>query len=267
MWVCGRSLQRFDNPLDCRSSNLRMTVPQNAPVILHVYDLGTSGEVKQLNRILRALGSGAFHCGVEVYGREWGYKGNPIGLTGIFVCRPCDCENHSYSESVPMGETAMSEDSVMQLLKRLKTEWRGSDYNLLTCNCCHFSEVFCRCLGVDDIPPWLTHLADTGAAITDKLEHVQNTINREYHEISVAGCKPVKHCCAKLRSRFDKSEIVESSLRGPECDDDEDIVILNIKDKSVRRRQSALVRGPSTTWYPPTRKSFISTDGRLSIFL
>jgi len=243
--------------------------PQAALVTLRVYNLGKSSEVRHINRILRALGTGAFHCGVEVYGREWSYRGNSSSATGVFSCRPCECDRHSYYESMPMGSTTLSEDDVLLLVKQLEKEWLGTYYNVLTHNCCHFSELFCRCLGVADIPPWLTNLADTGAAIADGLEHIQNAISQEYYDLSSAAtCKPVENCCSRARARReDNSETLEGPTHGPVCDDDEDIVPVGLADKSARRRQSAVLIGPATPFHPRTGQSFLSNRGRLLVFL
>merc|ERR1712060_195679 len=94
------------------SSDARETVSITAPVTLHVYDVGlNTGSV--VNRFLKPLGTGAFHCGVEVHGWEWSYSdiADPRyqAGTGIFPCRPRHCEGHKYCESVHLGRTSTSE--------------------------------------------------------------------------------------------------------------------------------------------------------------
>merc|ERR1711956_32802 len=91
-----------------------------APVALNIYNMGTSG--------------GRFHCGVEVYGREWtfledsavgaGDRWGSVAGTGIISCRPCGCKGHSYSTSVSMGQTNASEAKVLQMLRLLGSEWQ-----------------------------------------------------------------------------------------------------------------------------------------------
>jgi hypothetical protein len=44
-----------------------------APVILHVYDLGTSPNVLTINRVSYALGGGLYHTAIEVYGQEYSF--------------------------------------------------------------------------------------------------------------------------------------------------------------------------------------------------
>lgn len=142
----------------------------SAVVVLHVYDIGTSGGGQVLNTLLRPLGTGAFHCGVEVYGWEWSYsfavRGRDIIQgTGIFCCRPRDCGGHTYSQSVIMGQSPMSEDDVVELIRRLEEEWAVQDYDLLTHNCCHFANNLCIKLGVGAIPEWVLNLPRVGAAL------------------------------------------------------------------------------------------------------
>merc|ERR1719387_178411 len=101
------------------------------PVALHIYDLGPS--TAKMNAFFYAVGSGAFHAGVEVYGTEWSfgcYTDGPFG-TGIFCVPPKGCEAHMYRESVPMGKTPMTKKEVKALLSRLCREWPGCNYDLL----------------------------------------------------------------------------------------------------------------------------------------
>uniref|UniRef100_A0A7S4UJA6 PPPDE domain-containing protein n=1 Tax=Alexandrium monilatum TaxID=311494 RepID=A0A7S4UJA6_9DINO len=138
---------------------------RSAPVTLHVYDLGPA--VAGVNAILGAVGTGAFHAGVEVYGTEWSFGcccDGPYG-SGIFCVPPKGCDAHVYREAVNMGETSMSKREVDDLIDRLAREWHGSSYDLLRHNCCHFSDEFCKRLGVDPVPGWVLSLAGVGAML------------------------------------------------------------------------------------------------------
>mmetsp|Transcript_22723 Transcript_22723/g.51981 ORF Transcript_22723/g.51981 Transcript_22723/m.51981 type:complete len:257 (+) Transcript_22723:67-837(+) len=137
-----------------------------AAVTLHIYDVGTSPEINILNRLLRPLGTGVFHCGVEVFGREWSYSDTTSGIgTGVFSCRPRLCEGHHYCESVRMGKSPTPEDEVEELLNMLSEHWLVVEYDTLTKNCCHFCNELCLRLGVGGIPKWVMNLAGAGAAI------------------------------------------------------------------------------------------------------
>uniref|UniRef100_A0A7S4V0J2 PPPDE domain-containing protein n=1 Tax=Alexandrium monilatum TaxID=311494 RepID=A0A7S4V0J2_9DINO len=144
-----------------------------APVTLHVYHVTGLDAVRRVNKVLRALGTGAFHTGVEVYGQEYSFGFTDDGGSGVFWCPPGECEAHAYLKSIPMGSVAMSEAQVQSLILQLAEEWQGEDYDLLHCNCCHFSQELCRQLGVGPLPRWVTSLAGTGAAMEDQLHTVK----------------------------------------------------------------------------------------------
>mmetsp|Transcript_40201 Transcript_40201/g.90757 ORF Transcript_40201/g.90757 Transcript_40201/m.90757 type:complete len:303 (+) Transcript_40201:78-986(+) len=136
------------------------------PVILHVYNIGTASIGRAINKILKPLGTGIFHCGVEVYGCEWSYSDTTTGLgDGVFPSKPMCCDGHDYCESVPMGKTGTSEVEVARLISLLKKDWPVHEYDTLKRNCCHFSHELCQRLGVGGIPPWVMNLAGAGAAI------------------------------------------------------------------------------------------------------
>merc|ERR1719221_784072 len=64
-----------------------------------------------------------------------------------------------------MDVTMLSKHDVRQFVELLEIEWLGRDYDLLSRNCCHFSDTFCRGLGVGPLPAWVMNLAGTGASL------------------------------------------------------------------------------------------------------
>lgn len=164
-----------DAPLFGTRSNLK---GKSASVTVHIYDVSHSKAVKTVNNALSKVGTGAFHAGVAVYGREWSFGCTENGGTGIGACQPGQCEAHSYIKALPMGDTALGPGDVLQLLNHLAEEWQGADYDLLRCNCCHFASEFCRQLGVDPLPGWVLNLAEAGAALDDGLYHVRSTASK-----------------------------------------------------------------------------------------
>eukprot|EP00931_Biecheleriopsis_adriatica_P054198 TRINITY_DN31866_c0_g1_i1.p1 TRINITY_DN31866_c0_g1~~TRINITY_DN31866_c0_g1_i1.p1 ORF type:complete len:254 (+),score=43.13 TRINITY_DN31866_c0_g1_i1:33-764(+) len=143
-----------------------------APVTLNIYDVGRSSQMQMLNDVFRPLGTGVFHCAVEIYGTEWSY-GAALAGTGVFSAKPRRCEHHSFRESVPMGVCKMSEDQVKELLKILKQDWKATAYDIIHRNCCHFSDEFCRWLGLGSIPAWVMNLAGNAAAISDPVTYAR----------------------------------------------------------------------------------------------
>uniref|UniRef100_A0A7S2KS12 PPPDE domain-containing protein n=1 Tax=Zooxanthella nutricula TaxID=1333877 RepID=A0A7S2KS12_9DINO len=156
------------------TKHLRVQAP--APVTLHVYDVGESGAVSVVNRLLRPFGTGLFHCGVEVYGWEWSFSfaqpddHSVFEGTGVFCCPPTVCEGHKYSVSVPMGRTSASEADTLKLLQMMELDWPSVGYDLFKRNCHHFCAEFCLRLGVGRIPKWISTMADAGAAVEDAAE-------------------------------------------------------------------------------------------------
>eukprot|EP00931_Biecheleriopsis_adriatica_P077242 TRINITY_DN50846_c0_g1_i1.p1 TRINITY_DN50846_c0_g1~~TRINITY_DN50846_c0_g1_i1.p1 ORF type:complete len:565 (+),score=100.96 TRINITY_DN50846_c0_g1_i1:29-1696(+) len=140
----------------------RPGAPVSSPVTLHIYDLGS--KLSGVNVLAKAIGTGAFHAGVEIYGREWSYGGTDGG-TGVFHNPPRGCTAHSYRESIAMGFTSMTKQEVDKLILELAKEWQGPSYDLLRHNCCHFSDALCIRLGVGPVPSWVTSLAGVGAML------------------------------------------------------------------------------------------------------
>mmetsp|Transcript_75377 Transcript_75377/g.233167 ORF Transcript_75377/g.233167 Transcript_75377/m.233167 type:complete len:210 (-) Transcript_75377:34-663(-) len=162
--------------------------PKLANVTLHIYDVGLSDEVQQVNNVLRPFGMGAFHCGVEVYGWEWSFRGiapddddvscSDLGAlegSGIFCCRPRSSDGHVYREALPMGKTALSETEVLRMIQDMQEHWSGKCYDILTKNCCHFSDELCRRLGVGSVPDWVLSLAGAGAAVAGVGDYLDAT--------------------------------------------------------------------------------------------
>lgn len=155
---------------------------QPLPITVHVYDVS---RIVLLNKVLKPMGSGAFHVGLEVLGKEWSYTGAGGG-TGVFQCRPQKCPGHVYRDSVSMGQAFTSEEELGNMIKLLEDEWQSSGYDTLTKNCCHFVDDFSQRLGVGSIPAWLTHLAGVGRVAKDAAD---TTCCRTLHsQVRAAVC-------------------------------------------------------------------------------
>lgn len=135
-------------------------------VTLHLYHVGDSHHTGFMNKYLQAMGTGAFHGGVEVYSREFSYGFMPRG-TGVFDCPPMKCSGHTFWKSHPMGETNLSKAEIKDILGQLRKEWKGAEYDLLRHNCCSFCDQLCTRLGVGHVPGWVTNLAAAGATLCD----------------------------------------------------------------------------------------------------
>ncbi|KAL8454444.1 hypothetical protein Emed_000165 [Eimeria media] len=133
-------------------------------VLLHVYDL-TPAISAYVNRVMRPLGAGAFHAGVEVYGQEYCFGQTPDDSSGISVCLPRQHPAHVYRETVLMGPTDLGFDEFASLIEAVKFEWPGSSYDVLSRNCVDFADHLCVLLGVGHIPAWLFRLQNQARTI------------------------------------------------------------------------------------------------------
>mmetsp|Transcript_56011 Transcript_56011/g.122434 ORF Transcript_56011/g.122434 Transcript_56011/m.122434 type:complete len:180 (+) Transcript_56011:304-843(+) len=141
------------------------------PVTLHVYDLGRKPEITTMNDVLAALGTGAFHCGVEVHGWEFSFNFRMQG-SGVFQCLPMSCLGHTYRTSVFLGHTSLSPAQVEKKLIEFRREWQGTSYDLIRRNCCHFSDEFACALGVGSIPSWTRNLSGAAAKLVSACDAV-----------------------------------------------------------------------------------------------
>lgn len=127
--------------------------PSGSVVRLHVYDLGKNSA--KMNRYAKDAGLGAFHTGVEVYGREYCFGKHE----GVCYVKPTMDPCHEYRETIEMGATKLTPHQIASKISRLRLEWTGDSYRLLTRNCHHFSEAFLKELGVAELPAWCNSLA------------------------------------------------------------------------------------------------------------
>mmetsp|Transcript_5651 Transcript_5651/g.18229 ORF Transcript_5651/g.18229 Transcript_5651/m.18229 type:complete len:272 (+) Transcript_5651:92-907(+) len=220
---------------------------RSEPVVLNIYNLGTSGGAKLLNTVLQPLGMGLFHCGVEIYGREWSFanmskwhvakllppgKGELYAITGVFCSVPGQCEGHSFSQSVGMGRTETSESEVFRVLQLLRVQWLVEDYHPLTRNCCHFCDDLCQRLRVGAVPSWAVSMAKAGAAIAEQgdmrccQEVARQTAQSAEFMAESFCCRPRHQAAGVVTSVLVESVVAQSSVgafnereaSGGECD-------------------------------------------------
>mmetsp|Transcript_42336 Transcript_42336/g.95524 ORF Transcript_42336/g.95524 Transcript_42336/m.95524 type:complete len:354 (+) Transcript_42336:106-1167(+) len=128
-------------------------------VSLRVYDLGQTVLTRGYNAVNKSYG--AFHTGVEVYGREWSFGAAPVGYSGIGENPPGENTMHSFRETLVMGYTPYNPEQITQIIQELAVEWPGTSYELFSRNCHNFSDAFCRRLGVPGVPSWVNDLASS----------------------------------------------------------------------------------------------------------
>eukprot|EP00922_Rhytidocystis_sp_ex-Travisia-forbesii_P007859 GHVS01011623.1.p1 GENE.GHVS01011623.1~~GHVS01011623.1.p1 ORF type:complete len:464 (-),score=97.52 GHVS01011623.1:159-1352(-) len=137
-------------------------------VWLHVYDL-EAGVSKILNHLVRDLGTGAYHAGVEVFQREYYFGQTSDGSTGICMTSPRRHPVHAYRESIHMGRANVSEDEFNALVVDMRRTWPGTSYDLLSRNCLNFADYFCQALGVGRIPEWIMSMQVSAATAANHI--------------------------------------------------------------------------------------------------
>lgn len=192
----------------CGAVSSGLLKPRSGPVAvtLHVYSAGESAVVRGINAVLKQLGTGAYHCGVEVYDLEWSFadtsmfeddpEASASDVTGIFYSQPKQAEGHSYCESLDLGYTYRAENEVFHLINRLEQTWHGETYDVLEKNCCHFCVDLARELGVREPPRWVMSLADRTAVIITGIEDMMERRQRFASRIADStGCACVSNTC------------------------------------------------------------------------
>jgi len=140
----------------------------NGAVLLNIYDLNEewllSNEIFQ--EVLE-LG-GAFHTGVEVYGREWSF-----GTAGVGASCPRSHDVHVYRRSVLIGYAKCTPEEVEAILEdEMLPRWAGRSYDLLSRNCCTFSRALCKRLTGNVIPDWVDRLPRVLDVVTKPVKGV-----------------------------------------------------------------------------------------------
>ena len=125
------------------------------PVVVNVYDLAAG------NDYMHPLGFGAFHSGLEVHGREYTFSSS-----GVFSHMPRGAPGAPFRESVVVGEVRMSSREVEDVVNRLRQDFPGHRYNVLSCNC----NTFCNALAMEltgkMAPGYINRLARLGACFS-----------------------------------------------------------------------------------------------------
>jgi len=177
-------------------------------VRLHIYDVSHEDAIIQINQVFARKNSplkfgGAFHVGVEVNHSEWCY-GNSQSDTKPGVCcvMPRGHPNHHFRQTVFQGHTTLTAEEIAEVISELIEQYPGTDYDLLSRNCCHFADDFCCRLGVGHIPGWIHRFADIGTHLVDILQtasvirrQVKGALRQATRDIgNVPGALPGPSC-------------------------------------------------------------------------
>ena len=129
-----------------------------------IYNLA-DGATNQILKSYLSLG-GIYHVGLEIAGIEWSYGYCESG-SGIFAVEPRKCSLGPFHEQVSLGESNVSVDDVIRVLHKLRQDWMGADYNILSRNCVTFTQELIQQLSLGaNLPAYATAMSGLGAAVS-----------------------------------------------------------------------------------------------------
>eukprot|EP00927_Polykrikos_kofoidii_P085047 TRINITY_DN9137_c0_g1_i1.p1 TRINITY_DN9137_c0_g1~~TRINITY_DN9137_c0_g1_i1.p1 ORF type:complete len:209 (+),score=35.93 TRINITY_DN9137_c0_g1_i1:41-628(+) len=125
------------------------------PVKLRIYNIGKNPKVHRVNELLRSMGTGIFHCAVELAGIEVSYGSARKGHSGVMYCKPASDLDHTHLEAIDMGYTKLSIRAIRELVADMERLWPGGD----------LSKAFLARLGLGPMPSWVMTSAGVGEMI------------------------------------------------------------------------------------------------------
>jgi len=158
--------------------------------------------------------------------------------SGVFCCLPGNCQGLRYRESILMGNSTVTGEGFLRLIKDFQFAWQAHSYDLLTRNCVHFADRLCQGLGVPGLPEWVRSSSAFGESMN-------------------ARCTPEGRaicCCADAPGGQEVTQIVEMvpALPRQRPFEDKDARPLTPRSNTTPRSRSQQ-RPPQTP--PPTAKA------------
>jgi len=120
-------------------------------VILNIYDLSD-------NNSLYPFGLGLYHSGVHIDNKEYTFAAE----SGIFYHSPKSVPNAKFRESIKIGVFEGPPTRIEDIISELRSEFKGSDYNVVFKNCNCFSDAFVKKLVNKEIPSFVNRMANIG---------------------------------------------------------------------------------------------------------
>eukprot|EP00960_Hanusia_phi_P028538 747457-Hanusia_phi.AAC.4 len=159
-------------------------------IILNVYDLVWDKDSEGgRNAGLADLGLGFYHTGrtrlsrllklmlvpgLEIWGKEISFGHSRRYRSGVFAVKPKRAQeympNTRYKMSIEM-------DSILMSRLRLAMKYTSDSYDVLRCNCNHFTDDLCMAICGKAIPEWVNRPARMGASALDALHAPLKAMN------------------------------------------------------------------------------------------
>ncbi|MCJ1461677.1 hypothetical protein MMC07_000274 [Pseudocyphellaria aurata] len=139
---------------------------QKTEILINVYDLLPPGKVAS---VLWFLGSSLLHTGVVIksLNREYAFGGHAVpGMSGVYWTRPGqEPPGGTFRCELLQGFTFRPDHEIESIIKTVSQNFQGTSYNLLHCNCNHFTSYLCEQLVHRGPPAWLNRAATIGVAL------------------------------------------------------------------------------------------------------
>ncbi|MCJ1425503.1 hypothetical protein MMC29_003403 [Sticta canariensis] len=139
---------------------------QKTEILINVYDLLPPGK---LSSVLWFLGSSLLHTGVVIksLNREYAFGGHDRpGISGVYWTRPSqEPPGGTFRCELLQGFTFRPDHEIESIIKQVSQNFQGTSYNLLNCNCNHFTSYLCEKLTNRAPPAWLNRAATIGVAL------------------------------------------------------------------------------------------------------
>ncbi|KAK3716366.1 hypothetical protein LTR37_006516 [Vermiconidia calcicola] len=147
-----------------RASHRSQAAPEKTEITINVYDLLPPG---RLSTLLWTLGTSLLHSGVVINNHEYAYGGhNRRNLTGVYWTPPrLEPPGGTFRASILQGFTFRSEKEMDAIIREVSERFLGTQYNLLECNCNHFTSALVEGLTGRSAPGWLNRAAGVGVAL------------------------------------------------------------------------------------------------------
>lgn len=116
-------------------------------IILNTYKLS-------MNHFISKIGFDLYHTAIEYDGIEYAFGYLDSQQSGIYEIIPMTFEDGNFMESLILGYCR--KDSFEAILAKIKKEYLGNSYNILTKNCNHFTDDLCKRILHKGIPKKFT---------------------------------------------------------------------------------------------------------------
>jgi hypothetical protein len=139
------------------SLHSRKSSAPKTPVQINIYDLLPPSAFSSL---LWPLGLSLLHTGVVLLGREYSYGATSVPHTGIFSTPPLTPPpGGTHRLTHLQGFTYLSPKELENVIHEAKKKYPGTEYNLLSNNCNHFTNYMCRTLTGREMPAFINRAA------------------------------------------------------------------------------------------------------------